>query len=84
MLELDSFNHEILEAETVRCTVIPIVHIGSLSEYKINIILIILLSSMGAPCPKELNNDLMPHPNSNSKCIYSTHFFFIFLHIHKM
>ncbi len=45
---------------------IPIVHIGRLSEHKINIILIVSLSCMGVPCPKELSSDVMPHPKETS------------------
>ncbi len=42
--------------------VIPIVDIGRLYEHKINIILIVLLSTTGVPCPKELSSDVMLHP----------------------
>ncbi len=39
---------------------------GILYGHKINIILIILLSTMGVPRPKEFSSDVMPHPKEFS------------------
>ncbi len=41
-------------------------HIGKLYKHKINIILFVLLSKAGVSWPKELSNDVMPHPKETS------------------
>ncbi len=55
-----SFNHEILAGETMLgAWSSPIVHIGRFLQ-TINVF-IILLSTTGLPCPKELSSDVTPH-----------------------
>ncbi len=58
--------------------VIPIVHIGGLYKFEINIILIILLSTTGVPCPKDLSSDVTPHLKETSMLKINVSF----LHIH--
>ncbi len=63
MLESDSFNHELLVGEMVVGAVIPNSSCRYAFQTQNKYFKIILLSSTEMSCPRELNSDVMPHPN---------------------